>query len=729
MTRLYLNLDGSGRGGPHVWAMRFKRKLEQRGFSVTHQLDHALSPALFVNETSKLHQALERDQVVGYRVAMGFLAPWFEKLGRRMQSEHHATNASIGYALDCASVVFYQSEWARAHLGTYIYQRSGPSAVILNGVDLTEFKPPTHRLQDPPVIGTVGLLRYHFRLATFFEMSRRLPIPHRLLVVGEMDDECAAELRKAQSDPLIKDRLTYRTFVPPEKLPLIYAQMSLLVHPVSGDICPNVVAEALACGVPVVAPRFGGTVELVGSAGVIFDSPPWTYDDNFVEAMSAAAKEALSNVEHLSRMARQRAEQHLDLERMVDRYLECLGLPERVPCSTAPGSGFSWRNRLRGTGAVWIRRSRYLAALALRKARRARSRVKPRQFNPRPRIAFTLFDFHVGGIENWLFRLATALHGEYEFYFLSTKVPEFLPKFRQTGTCAFLPDPARMITYLRRHNIDLVQVHNERWPVDAALAAGVPKVLERLGGQRSWRRVSKYGLDLVIASSQMAAKAIADLAPQKKIRLIYNGIDLAEADAARPIRLFPTHTFVVGRACRFGRRQNLGLLIEALARLRARWPAVRLVLVGGDSLVPGSQLVEAELRQLAHERQVSDLVAFTGVVEDPIPYIKGFDLGTCISNDEGLPNSLLEAMACSKPVVSTRVGAIPELIESGKNGLFIPAGDVEALCAAIQRFLEQPDLVRRLGAAGRCTIEERFALHAAAQKYAEVYRSLLASSS
>ena len=128
--------------------------------------------------------------------------------------------------------------------------------------------------------------------------------------------------------------------------------------------------------------------------------------------------------------------------------------------------------------------------------------------------------------------MAEALNGEFDFYFLSTRVPEFLPKFRQAGSCAYLPDPARMIAYLRRRNIDLVQVHNQRWPVDAALAAGVPRVIERLGGRRSWRRVPKYGLDLVIASARMALEAVADLAPSEKVRLIYNGIDLAEVDAA-----------------------------------------------------------------------------------------------------------------------------------------------------------------------------------------------------
>ena len=150
VTRLYLNLDGSGRGGPHVWARRFRRQLEQRGFSVTHRIDQDWDAALFVNRSEGLDQALERGRMVGYRVANGYLAPWFEKMNRPMQPKHHAANAAIAYALENANVVFYQSEWARSQLETYLHQRSGPSTVILNGVDLSAFKPSVESPPGPP---------------------------------------------------------------------------------------------------------------------------------------------------------------------------------------------------------------------------------------------------------------------------------------------------------------------------------------------------------------------------------------------------------------------------------------------------------------------------------------------------------------------------------------------------------------------------------------------------
>jgi len=722
--QIFMNMDGSGRGGPQVWSGSFRRLIEQRGYSFTLDLDAAWEAALFVIGVEGLEKALIHDRSVGYRVANGYLPQWFKTMHRPMHPEHHAINAAIGQALETATTVIYQSHWAKAELDALLYRRDQRFAVIHNGVDLSHFHPPDQPPTGLPVIGSIGILRYRYRLQTLFELSRRLGCPHRLLVVGSTDAECADVLREALSDPTLKERLTYLPYVPHEQLPKIYQQMSLLVHPVCGDVCPNVVIEALACGVPIVAPLYGGTAELIGGAGQIFDCQPWMYDQAFVEAMTDATERALQQVEKLSLLARQRAENHFNLQSMADAYLKALDLPLSEPQHPISNLQLSI-SKSRMLVSRWIARPRFYTAVALRKARHAQRRLHPPRPNSRPRIAFTLFDFHVGGIENWLYRLACALHGEFDFYFLATKVPDILPKFRQIGICTYLPSPAKMSAYLQKQHIDLVQVHNERWPVDAALAAGVPHIIERLGGQRSWRRVPKYGLDLVIASSQMAANAVSDLVSPEKLKLVYNGIDLAEVDAAPVRRLFPLDTIIVGRASRFGHGQNLGLLVDALQQMQPRWPQLRLVLVGGDSLMPRAQPVEQELRQLVQQRGLGEYVIFSGVVEDPLPYVQGFDIGTCVSNDEGLPNSLIEAMACRKPVISSNVGAVAELVKQEVNGLLIPSGDLNALCAVLERLLVDPVLRQRLGEAGRRTIEDRFSLAHAAAQYAEIYHSLL----
>jgi glycosyltransferase involved in cell wall biosynthesis len=237
--------------------------------------------------------------------------------------------------------------------------------------------------------------------------------------------------------------------------------------------------------------------------------------------------------------------------------------------------------------------------------------------------------------------------------------------------------------------------------------------------------VPKQGLSLVIASSQATRPLIARDFASDRIAVIYNGIDLKEVDETPVHRPWPPDVFVVGRASRFGRGKNLQLLIEAADRLHARFPQIKVVFLGGDSLMPGAEPMEAELE--ARAAHLGDTVEFLGIQENSLPWVKGFDLATCVSNpnNEGIPNSLIEAMACRKPVVSTDVDQVSELVEDGVNGLLIPPDDLDALCAAIERLILDPELSRRLGEAGRKTVEERFSLEKAAAQYAEIYRRLL----
>jgi glycosyltransferase involved in cell wall biosynthesis len=720
---IFLNMDGRGRGGPQVWTGRLRTVLEDRGYHITLNLDEDWAAALFIIGSEGIDRAIGRKKTVGYRVANAYLPPWFEAMKREMRPEHHTVNASISRAMELADVVIYQSQWGKRQLDRFLYERTDRFAVIYNGVNLELFSPGPRGAAGAPVLGTVGLLRYAYRLETFFALSRQLDMPHRLLLVGSLDREASRVMERFQQDPLIGPRITFQPYVPPGQLPELYRQMDVLIHPVSGDACPNVVVEALACGLPVVAPRHGGTAELVGSGGSIFEAKPWTYDSAFVDAMTEATVDALENHRELSALARQRAEEALGSDEMVGRYLQALGLETYAPA--APGRPPSFRQQLRRRGAELVARPRYFAALGWRKVVGWRRRATPRRENPKPRIAFTMYDYHVGGIESWLYRLAEALRDEFDFYFLATSVSDILPKFRDVGTCAFLPSPGKMGAYLQKHNVDIVQVHNQRWPIDAALAAGVPHIIERTDGTRSCARVNKSGLGLIIASARGTVPLISRLFPAERIRLIYNGIDLQEVDAAPRRRLWPDECLVIGRVSRFGRGKNLGLLIEATARLQGRLPNLRLVLVGGDSAMPGAEPVELELRRQAEP--LGERVTFTGIVDRPLPLVKGFDIGTCVSNpnNEGIPNSLIEAMACSKPVISTEVDQVPELVKDGVNGILIPPGDVQALCLAIEELASDAALRQRLGEGGRHTVEECFSLRQAVMQYAAVYHELL----
>jgi glycosyltransferase involved in cell wall biosynthesis len=95
------------------------------------------------------------------------------------------------------------------------------------------------------------------------------------------------------------------------------------------------------------------------------------------------------------------------------------------------------------------------------------------------------------------------------------------------------------------------------------------------------------------------------------------------------------------------------------------------------------------------------------------------------SLNEGLPMTILEAMAASKPVIATRVGAIPSVIKDGETGLLVDPGDADGLRNALTRLLSDPDRCRRIGAAGHDWVSRNYTSEAMALKYRQMYDEVL----
>lgn len=345
------------------------------------------------------------------------------------------------------------------------------------------------------------------------------------------------------------------------------------------------------------------------------------------------------------------------------------------------------------------------------------------------RVAYILQDFHIGGMESLIYRIARRLTDHYDVYFIASHVPDILPLFSEIGTAVYIgQDWLKLARYLQQERIDLVQYGNVRAYADAALAAGVPVIIERTDGlRRGVALQSKAGLSAVIASTRGTVDPIARLIPRERIHLIYNGIDLQDLDCQPVDRLgCGDEAILIGRVSRFGPGKNLEMLIEAVRQLAPRYPQVRLALVGDNSRIPGTPDVMSELR--ARAKGLEEQVIFTGHVENPIPLVKGFDIGTCVSRqgNEGIPNSLIESMAARRPVVATRVDDIPELVEDQVNGILIDDGDLTQLVAALERLIQDADLRRRMGEVGRRRVETDFNLDQQAEAYQQLYDHLLA---
>lgn len=162
-------------------------------------------------------------------------------------------------------------------------------------------------------------------------------------------------------------------------------------------------------------------------------------------------------------------------------------------------------------------------------------------------------------------------------------------------------------------------------------------------------------------------------------------------------------------------------LIKAVAGMGNRGP-VRLVLLG-DEAEPGRR---EELETLAEKEGITDISEIPGPVtgERKEERLKKADIFCLPSYNEGLPMSMLEAMASGLPVVVTRVGAIPEFIHHDKDGLLIDPGDVEGLRMGLELLIEDPAKRKAIGMAGRALIQRKYSASHVADKFLLIYKAL-----
>jgi glycosyltransferase involved in cell wall biosynthesis len=212
--------------------------------------------------------------------------------------------------------------------------------------------------------------------------------------------------------------------------------------------------------------------------------------------------------------------------------------------------------------------------------------------------------------------------------------------------------------------------------------------------------------------------------PQRKVRVVLNGIDTARfrsrelaAEVRREFEI-PPDARVVGTIGRLNEVKCQDLLIRSFGRVRGRDARARLLIVGDGPK-------RADLDRLVGELGLSGSVHFAGYQAHPERYLQAMDVFALTSRAEGLPLAILEAWAAGLPVVSTRVGGIPMVLEDGRTGLLLDSGDEDALAASLIRLTGDEDLRRRLGEAGRARAEADFDTRRMAGDYHRHYLELL----
>jgi glycosyltransferase involved in cell wall biosynthesis len=205
---------------------------------------------------------------------------------------------------------------------------------------------------------------------------------------------------------------------------------------------------------------------------------------------------------------------------------------------------------------------------------------------------------------------------------------------------------------------------------------------------------------VIAVSEAVAAYARQEFRiPPDRLTVIPNGVEL---DHFRPSPRPPgPRDPVVGCVAGLRPEHDHLTLVEAFARLASRLPRATLLLIGRGP-------EEARIRSTAAARGVVARVTFAGEQEDVSPFLHRMDLYAQASLTAGLPNAILEAMACGLPVVATAVGGTPEAVSHGTTGLLVPPRNPETFAGAMATVLEDAALAARFGLAGRARVEQLF---------------------
>ena len=241
------------------------------------------------------------------------------------------------------------------------------------------------------------------------------------------------------------------------------------------------------------------------------------------------------------------------------------------------------------------------------------------------------------------------------------------------------------------------------------------------------RQLARHTTRLVAVSPEVRDDLVElGVAPPEKFSVIRLGIDLdkrlANLDGRDELRrLFgiPHDRFVVGWVGRMTEVKRLEDVVAAFADLRRRGVEATLCLVGDG---PDREATERQARALGVARDV----LFVGYQRDVSSFYSMFDVLLLASANEGTPVVAIEALAAGRPVVSSRVGGVGDVVSDGIDGVLCEPGDNGALAAALERLAQDPDLRAQFGEAGRVRVKPRYSVDRLVDDVDGLYRELIA---
>lgn len=341
----------------------------------------------------------------------------------------------------------------------------------------------------------------------------------------------------------------------------------------------------------------------------------------------------------------------------------------------------------------------------------------------------------------------TGAGGELEQNMRECGIPVKVLCSNRPGSGSFydLIEIVRLAYFMRKNRIDIVHTHLFESNVIGRIAAKLAKVpvtVSTIHNIYHWKKgkgfknrikalvdkiTANYFTDMLIAVSDSVRKYHIDLGfNAKKIVILRNMVDLNEfkplhnfdpVKKRRELRLDINCPVILNVAV-LSEQKGHKYLLKAAKSILTTVPNTQFLIVGDGPL-------KAQLMSIAKIAGVSDNVTFIGMRKDIPELLSTCDIFVMSSLWEGLPITLLEAMAMAKPIVATSVGGIPEVIENGKDGILVPPKDPEALADAIIYLLRNKEKAKEMGIAAMKKVEEQYSASVVVRKLEQLYEELL----
>lgn len=288
-----------------------------------------------------------------------------------------------------------------------------------------------------------------------------------------------------------------------------------------------------------------------------------------------------------------------------------------------------------------------------------------------------------------------------------------------------------LLRKVRPHILHSWTIHDNVYAGVVGALARVPRRLGSVRGELQFYQFSPlirwlilHGVQSQLVNSESIASELRAVGvPIKRIHVLPNCVEIGLLQKSVTLDGIPPNGRLVGMVANLRWQKNHILFIRGMAKVLSEFLNVYGVMIG-QPILESDPDIPSRIQSEIIAQGIQGRVLMDGFRANVPEILPSFEIFCLTSDSEGTPNAILEAMAAGLPVIATRVGGIPDLVQDGVTGLLIEAGDVDGLGMALHALLSQPEKARKMGMAGRTRIEKEFSCDKIVRDFEEYYLSI-----